>query len=303
MKSKKVLENKPRKQIWLEKHHILTISLVVILIVGLAIYLKYTPKYWCKQNPDKCVCEYTTTQEIQIPAKTELCDGRGGDYKFRKKTQAELDFDDCQNNPREDDLCKCEEYDEDIADLRDVEINETKAKDMNIDLEETSLSECFEFKICYIPHNICLKSRPKTEFELNPDRYSCNFWRVNFYKNYASVNHTYFYTNIALISITSQEVLNDIKSKECIQWINKTECENGNPDWVEETKCISTKEIIENYTTHELKCPEIIDNPTDIVIEYSPCSSELVEVTVYHFVKKEVCVENQTICREKIGDD
>ena len=89
-----------------------------------------------------------------------------------------------------------------------------------------------------------------------------------------------------------------LKSK-CLKSRPKTECERGNPDWVFETKCIQTKEVFENYTTKELKCPEIINNPIDIIVQHIPCSSELIEVTVYNFVKKEICISNQTICRKR----
>ena len=74
---------------------------------------------WCSDNPDKCVCEtkdgYAYSQDLQ-PCFKKI----DNNLKLRKKSQAELDIDDCQNNPREDDKCKCLEYEGD----RDCKIAE-----------------------------------------------------------------------------------------------------------------------------------------------------------------------------------
>lgn len=95
------MPNKKKQQKTNYKFMLFVTGTAAILFFWFVYFLAHTPYVYCRQNPDKCVCEYTTTQGIQIPAKTELCDGRGGDYNFRKKTQAELDTGDCQNFGRE----------------------------------------------------------------------------------------------------------------------------------------------------------------------------------------------------------
>ena len=100
-----------------------------MILVGFGLYGLYSSStpYICSKNPDKCVCEefkvFTTAYGYKpIFVKTEQ-EARtlqiGSAYnpppinyecmKFRKKTQAEQDADSCNSNPREDDLCKCEE--------------------------------------------------------------------------------------------------------------------------------------------------------------------------------------------------
>ena len=98
--------------------------LVILAAIGTLAYFgilspeKFVPiNSYCKSNPDKCVCEkviYEAFVNVDLESKTadipdggikstEIC------LQFRKKTQAELDIDNCNSNPREDDLCTCEE--------------------------------------------------------------------------------------------------------------------------------------------------------------------------------------------------
>lgn len=101
-----LLKRKRRK-----KQHQPNKIIILILIFGvffglyvLSSYFNNLPHNYCKTNPDKCVCEggsqwYTcggVDGRCNIPSS---CD------KFRKKTPAELDIDDCNNAPSE--KCKC----------------------------------------------------------------------------------------------------------------------------------------------------------------------------------------------------
>ena len=137
-----------KKQSWIKENWGSVLLGIIIGVIIITIIHTNSTSYICSKSPEKCVCEYTTTQGIQISAKTELCDGRGGDYNFRLKTQAELDIDFCNLNPREDEKCKC--------------------------IEKEDWCKVALDYVNYIPCvwvSKCIKSRPKTDWENHPEDY------------------------------------------------------------------------------------------------------------------------------------
>jgi len=256
-------ENKKQNWIMINLLEIILISLILIFASVGFVYSR-TDKYFCSQNPSKCVCEEyekillieDTTNFEDTPKFSNINSDEC--LKFRKKTQDELLIDDCNSNPREDGKCKCEKFD------FKEEINIATFRLENISISTKIPKGCFFDRLPTI---------------------NCN-------RGFDDENFT--------CDLLNYKIICGNPNPDCLKSRPKTECEKGNPDWVEETKCIQNKEFLENYTTKELKCPEVIDNPTDIAVQHIPCSSELIEVTIYHFVKKEICIQNQTICREKI---
>lgn len=216
----------------------LIIVLLLLFIWGSFAYSK-TDKYFCSHNPDKCVCE------------NNLINGKIGEFekclKFRLKTQSELDIDDCNNNPREDSDCKCEEYEKidkfqnNYFDLNSffiingskIIVYYTKQEIENNYLvtkaNQTVIFDNFSNK--YQENNYfivsvkegyfngsCLKSRPKTDQEKHPEDYVAEIKCIKY------ANKFYLNNSVETICIKNQTT-----------YRKKTECEKGNPGWVEET--------------------------------------------------------------------
>lgn len=228
--------------------------LVTITAIGVSIYfgvftdIFISDNMYCKNNPDKCVLE----ARDDIPKNLRLIKEQYSDWsdyclkhnpfnkdfcKLRLKTQEELDIDDCTSNPREDENCKCEEYGVTEEDLikHNMELEEKNK------IEQECLNDIQHNRYCGSTLikiiGSCFKSRPKTEFEKHPELYKCETWEVTFRNYFNETNNIYWYTDEALKynSSSFQEVLNDIKNKECIKWRNKTDWEKHPEDYVAET--------------------------------------------------------------------
>ena len=222
--------NKPE-----QKSHFLEWALFFIGLVILIYFAYPSVNSYCDKHPDKCVCERYNLKKVIGNGCIWTDDGcvkeKKDCTKFRKKTQEELDIDNCNNNPREDEKCKCNEirYYDNIA-------NNSLEKFNCNDADLTKQNLCKHYNLMldkYFKH--CIKSRPKTEYEKKPQEYNCNLWKLYFYSGYAVTNHTYLYTDEALEYQKNDDFLSDIKFKECVIWSNKTECEKGNPN-IKETK-------------------------------------------------------------------
>lgn len=158
-----------RSRIKENKLKIVIFTILLTFIWGSFIYSKST-SYICSKNPEKCGCETPLER---------FCDFYGNDCSdkytsnFRKKTQAEINIDDCNDNPREDDLCKCEEYSEPRYNytsikLKSGEVVKSSATMCSQDDLEESRKNGYEIE--FINTTSCIKSRPKTECEKgNPD--------------------------------------------------------------------------------------------------------------------------------------
>ena len=198
-----------KKQSWIKeliKKEGLAIAMVMVLmfVAFSIIYGIYhnSASYICSKSPEKCVCgeegSYTEMSafESDLP-KIEKKLGQDWDcryfkqkvkcnhcLKFRLKTQAELDIDDCNSNPREDEICKCEGY-QDSERLAGI-FNQIRLKEKNISIEtfkyvtysymnnfrvecrNPPIQDCFIYEIT-TKDAFCLKSRPKTDYEKHPD--------------------------------------------------------------------------------------------------------------------------------------
>lgn len=192
---------------------------IFIFVALVILYLWYynAPKQeqrFCEDNPEKCACTIWTIQQSiypecvkkEITKDAEFCTIESYKCsKFRKKNETELDIDDCNNNPREDEKCKCVDYNSSkIINTRQATIEEIK-----------TIPEC-NLELIY---DKCIKSRPKTDWEKHPENYHCILWKLYFKDGFGKTNHTYIYTDKALKFQTNEDFLNDIKSKECIEWV------------------------------------------------------------------------------------
>lgn len=118
---------KSKKQSWIEKNTGWCITTSILLILFL-LWLTYinSVSYICSKNSEKCVCQSFKQKcaegDEQLPNGNCIIEkGQNGkpnyifDFegenkctKFRLKS--ELDIQSCQENPREDDICKCLKY-------------------------------------------------------------------------------------------------------------------------------------------------------------------------------------------------
>jgi len=147
----------------------LPIVVLIILLLGLFALSSWlnTDKYFCPKNPDKCVIEFICEYEDE----DRNCFGLK-EYP-RKKTPKELLIEDCNNNPREDEKCKCEEefvcYTQALFQCEDFTIG------LNVQKGETCIPEykiegCMFIQGAYKTRE-CFKSRPKTECEKGNPRW------------------------------------------------------------------------------------------------------------------------------------
>ena len=110
------------KQSWIRKNwQIFSIGLLIVFALFI-LYYTNTTSYICSESPEKCVCEEYYCKPLTFKGSTFLSSNQTcyfqkspnkifefGCNKFRLKTQAELLEQSCQENPREDEDCKCEE--------------------------------------------------------------------------------------------------------------------------------------------------------------------------------------------------
>ena len=95
------------------------ILVVLVMIAVLAYFEVLSPERflpinsYCKLSPDKCVCEEFKTPEEIKPEDAKLGNEENLCKSFRKKTQAELDTDDCKRanwfvGDDKENKCECE---------------------------------------------------------------------------------------------------------------------------------------------------------------------------------------------------
>lgn len=224
---------------------------ILILLAGATIIdgTRNSTSYICSKNPEKCLWEakekYSDLEIFRNEDGTthsakEVC-GKNNDInilatfcQLRLKTQAEFDIDDCNNNPREDEKCKCEE--EYILRC----LNEGRYL-----FEKDNIS----FDILLKPNQTGMKP------------------------------HSFCYPKPTIIEESGailKEILYEdiwIAESRCLKSRPKTECEKGNPDWVEKNQYLHSDGIYYDWC-----------EPEDIV--------------------KGTCLnKHHTICREKTDEE
>ena len=296
MQQKDLELNMVKKQSWIRENYI-----YVIIISGLMLAFIFTENirnstsYICSKSPEKCVCEEKLNKIIPCGYFTKPVISPEEEYKLQKehctfkqvcrlKTQAELDIDDCNGNPRDDDLCRCEEKDWRLAGL----FNQVRLKERNISIDDfkyITYSYLDNFKIecrqppiqdCFVYERTdkCLKSRPKTNWEKHPEDYVVEIKEIETDEiDYSQIEdvmqskefQSYTINEMIFRNLIPQERCaklsnitfnNGTKRAEVCTWVYskkkinqtthrpKNECKKGNPDWVEETKC--TQEETQN---------------------------------------------------------
>jgi len=127
--------------------------------------------YYCDFNPDECVCE-----EWDYIVAQEGCIERGKEYnmktcttekatchKQRKLTPQELLEKDCKDNPRDDEDCKCVEYEQ----REEVKCNEElEKKSIELRYELTKYYNALDLLSPYINYTITHESATKIRDKL-----------------------------------------------------------------------------------------------------------------------------------------
>ena len=290
----------------------------ILILVAYILTPPLTTNSYCKQNPDKCVLEPTEIflNSNTIPTKynspEEYCKNHPVKYipkdycQFRKKTQAELDIDDCNSNPSEDELCKCEEYSEPQETMQlkfmvwtNAERFKTIPEGRKFIEEKLREMSCHNSYLVYEVTSNGVTKRLEQE-QINDLRfynisYTINFVYPNFYECYA-------------------------KESTCLSSRPKTEWELHPNDYVVETKqvCVEesddfftavyysdTKESkyvnrclrYENQTTYRLKNECEKGNKDWIEENIISCCDGINQCNID--INNPLCLENKTICREK----
>ena len=318
-----------KKQSWIKENWFALLALILITIYFIIIILvTYLPtlseghlanlgfrsnSYICSKNPDKCVCEEYNLNEAgrsQDDSLEGLADNcyvikiiphpnnypykiicKDGCVKFRLKTHAELDIDDCNNNPREDEICKCEEYSKitnytiegefyNVAPLANnwlasiKKYNENNMCNSNQTVDNQMSKDIVKIKCSKVGE--CIKSRPKTDWEKHPEDYVaetkqyCRVFGIvygkEFQKDFEIIEN--------LCKFSLMEIYNPITEPHKNDWQNgtiinqttyrlKNECENS--DWIEECDlpkgCYINQSFIgscDGYTSSHIQCVKTI---------------------------------------------
>lgn len=255
---------KSQKQSWIKdnRNNLLgVIGTLIIIGIGLIFYFDST-SYICSKNPEKCVCE-------------EDCLTTWENCLKNKKS----DTDNCS------DLMPKKCYYNDgyfhVVTHENAKCNKFRLKTQ----KELDVSNCTgnprDDKDCKLIQNLI------------PHYYDhCDFDYINELPNFVSAGERNKDGNCSVLIYTLEKISRP-----------KTECEKGNPDWVEETKIKKVDTSIVPHPECKLQtgwfCPAIgivnlpCDNSTNTCrlesgLRYVGCGYE-----------EDICIANQTICREE----
>ena len=166
--------------------------LLLLIVIGALAYFgvlrpDHYPSMYCPNNPDKCVCEkcetpFTGDGIYVIKEEYPKCNGYNTKCtQFRKKTQAEIDIDDCNNNPNDNQKCTCESYKEEFRFVyNQIILKEKNIKQedfdnityiylgMRVDCSRNWTEDCFVYETSNVD---CEAARPKTECEKGNTNY------------------------------------------------------------------------------------------------------------------------------------
>ena len=157
-KTKKKMFKSPPEEDYKKRVGRYLLSLIIFGALLVAFIIYFSPhQSICKQHPDKCVCErYKTTEDGYYFYPD---DSLGKEVypnaicsEFRKKTQSELDIDDCNNNP---DKCVCLSN----TTLTNYVSIPVKTFNFNNELKELIRKrDNYKCQICGIPQEECFKN-------------------------------------------------------------------------------------------------------------------------------------------------
>ena len=295
--------------------------IIILLVIS-------NDKHYCKNNPDKCVCEIYIDNDDGFIKTISFSEGSldNKSYQeiekewgvkcsqFRKKTQAELDIDSCNSNPREDDLCKCEEKLNPEFKGWIAEIYEENWESQGYEcVPSPNRNSEGELMVSCYTQKKCIKSRPKTDWEIHPENYvaetECVEIESKEITNEQITKCQEHPTTTDCYDYRGQSAYKTICIKNQTTYRLKNECEKGNPDRVEENK---TTFIDEPDKTIQIPTKT---GGTYIAVRYGFCAKEHNEtwqnmedsskpfnITFCDYYYPQIKI-NQTICREKTKEE
>ena len=299
-----------KKQSWIKENWGYPVILIIVLSL---VFWHFYPKstfYICSKSPEKCVFDDSRNGKI-VSYQTDISLDQHY-VKLRLKTQSEFDINDCNSNPRDDVECKCEEirYYDKIANNSFEKFNCNE-----VDLTKQEL--CNHYNIIldeFFKH--CLKSRPKTDWEKHPEDYVaetkqyCRIFGIvygeEFQKDYELLDNKCIIPLYSIYQPSIEPYDGDWQNGTIINQTTyrlKNECEKGNKNWVEETKINEIDTSIVPHLECILQtgwfCPGIgiINLPCDNSTGKCILESGLFYIGCEY--KSDICIFNQTICREK----
>ncbi len=171
------MTNKKSQELSINTIIVAAIALIVLIIL-VALFTGrfdafYGKQYYCKQNPDECVCEewcveglgcqkeiWTTSGEPFVDKEDDGIECKS----YRRKPPQELEIDYCNENPEDKERCVCEENKKYMKVMMGIMTVRRCEKD-NLSDCETIVDKTESFY-----DNVCTKANPKTECgKGNPD--------------------------------------------------------------------------------------------------------------------------------------
>ena len=295
---------------------IVAVIALIVLFILVGIFtgnLHFTEQGFCSYHPDKCVLEPTLefleSREVPLSgSKEEYClnhpfkDIPKRYCKYRRKTPQELEIEYCNKNPEDEERCVCEER-EKTKEPYYVNIS-LKTEDVYRGAEYWFDREMREKAVSYDECEIS----PPSRFKGYPQDCLGGFIFRGMNYNYCIQTKQILiptkYDGDKIIEFELKEIIDDSNCKpiiyklkfydfspnKCTKANPKTECEKGNPDWVEEE--LEGVKVCFRITKKE---NITLCNPrlSDIMI----CDWETVEIE--RTIRTNCTQEYETICREK----
>ena len=191
-------------------------------------------------NPDEYVCEEWIENCIEL-------NGYEGDFdcdeclSYRKLTPTEKAIKSCNDNPREDDLCSCQEYKTELS-CGGYPVSKT----LNFKTQE-ELNEYVDSSMSR--NDVCRFYPSRVLYYLKVKDYIKGFNKQE--KDYMD-GYGLNYTIINIIA-TNDYAPQEFRTKYCTSSTPKTPCQRGNEDWVEErTQVFDCIEWEENFTCESI---------------------------------------------------
>lgn len=232
-----------KKENWVKLFEVLGAGafLFFVIVMVINVYFNST-SYICSHNPDKCVCTHEkesynkygnsqsmfnsmfNSETIDFPNEVKFYSEKIKQHNyirwcsnFRLKNPSELLIESCNNNPREDDKCKCEKQQ-----------------------QVTTSSGCHYY---YTPGFECVwnitKSLCERQLNISIQEPLDNLTSICLLAMGLEVanNQQFIYDKCPLVQ--SQDCYINTETQ-CTKSHPKTECEKGNPNWMEETRYIES---------------------------------------------------------------
>jgi len=231
---------------------------LIVLVFLIAIFTgRFSEEYFCKQNPEQCVCEekqteciiqcsdkeghkwvsdvcpdeYRPLSIIDVHGFTSCSTSISNKEVCRKKTTEELEADYCNKNPDDTGNCKCMDYN-----LKEpMEVVYWSVNESGEDFVNESFVPYYDI-YCYV---------------VDGDVICAGIQEGNVEYGRRVYGNVFSYGDVF-----SHKIIKVHKSRGCKASVPKTPCEKGDTNYIEEKKIRSPEECISLGFVQEISCPD-----------------------------------------------